>query len=98
MFASQKSLMPEIAFFINFVCLRLIVSSNTPSDLKVRLLKGLNRLCADFQLVLRIFLHYDCSICRPAVIRRMTGTLTKQITVSDQPVLNFSSLRSIPAD
>eukprot|EP01053_Blabericola_migrator_P006051 Blabericola_migrator_1__6050@NODE_304_length_10122_cov_30_576131_g248_i0_p1_GENE_NODE_304_length_10122_cov_30_576131_g248_i0NODE_304_length_10122_cov_30_576131_g248_i0_p1_ORF_typecomplete_len2159_score470_72Sec7/PF01369_20/3_4e03Sec7/PF01369_20/8_9e47Sec7_N/PF12783_7/2_9e03Sec7_N/PF12783_7/3_3e18Sec7_N/PF12783_7/1_3e03Sec7_N/PF12783_7/7_7e03Sec7_N/PF12783_7/1_3e03Sec7_N/PF12783_7/1_8e04DCB/PF16213_5/3_3e14DCB/PF16213_5/9_6e03DCB/PF16213_5/2_3e02DUF1981/PF09324_10/1_3e04DUF1981/PF09324_10/2_2e02D len=73
----RKNLIMETAFFIESVFMKLFGTSSSPFELKMRLLKFLAKIITDCQTLQRLYLHYDTSVNRPPIVRKLFMFLHK---------------------
>eukprot|EP01054_Gregarina_sp_Poly1_P004717 Gregarina_sp_Poly_1__4716@NODE_251_length_10668_cov_46_370814_g33_i1_p1_GENE_NODE_251_length_10668_cov_46_370814_g33_i1NODE_251_length_10668_cov_46_370814_g33_i1_p1_ORF_typecomplete_len1951_score322_90Sec7/PF01369_20/1_1e50Sec7/PF01369_20/7_6e03Sec7/PF01369_20/1_2e04Sec7_N/PF12783_7/8_1e16Sec7_N/PF12783_7/8_7e02Sec7_N/PF12783_7/2e03Sec7_N/PF12783_7/7_7e03DUF1981/PF09324_10/2_7e03DUF1981/PF09324_10/7_2e03DUF1981/PF09324_10/4_6e05Headcase/PF16002_5/0_11CLASP_N/PF12348_8/4_6e02CLASP_N/PF12348_8/0_4 len=78
----RKNLITEAAFFIDSIFLKLFGSSASSFDLKMRLLKSVMKVVTDCHTLQRLYLHHDCSVNRPPIVRKLFAFLTSIMSSS----------------
>ncbi|XP_010520510.1 PREDICTED: brefeldin A-inhibited guanine nucleotide-exchange protein 5-like [Tarenaya hassleriana] len=83
----RDSLKGEIGIFFPIIVLRSLDSSECPIDQKTGVLRMLEKVCKDSQLLVDVYVNYDCDLEAPNLFERMVTTLAKiaQGTQSTDP-------------
>lgn len=83
----RDSLKGEIGIFFPIIVLRSLDSSECPNDQKMGVLRMLEKVCKDPQMLVDVYVNYDCDLEAPNLFERMVTTLSKiaQGTQSTDP-------------
>ncbi|XP_078156946.1 HOPM interactor 7 [Carex rostrata] len=83
----RESLKGEIGVFFPLIVLRSLDSSDTPLTQRAAVLKMLEKVCKDSQMLADLFVNYDCDLEAPNLYERMVNALSKiaQGTVTADP-------------
>ncbi|EOA23306.1 hypothetical protein CARUB_v10019080mg [Capsella rubella] len=73
----RDSLKGEIGIFFPIIVLRSLDSSECPSDQKMGVLRMLEKVCKDPQMLVDVYVNYDCDLEAPNLFERMVTTLSK---------------------
>lgn len=73
----RESLKGEIGVFFPLIVLRSLDSSECPLNQKISVLRMLEKVCKDPQMLIDIFVNYDCDLEAPNLFERMVTTLSK---------------------
>ncbi|KAI3739034.1 hypothetical protein L2E82_29391 [Cichorium intybus] len=74
---SLELLQIEIGIFFPLIVLRSLDSSECPLNLKLIVIRMLEKICKDPQLLIDIYVNYDCDFEAPNSFERMVTTLSK---------------------
>ncbi|KAI3511298.1 hypothetical protein L1887_18447 [Cichorium endivia] len=74
---SLELLQIEIGIFFPLIVLRSLDSSECPLNLKLMVIRMLEKICKDPQLLIDIYVNYDCDFEAPNSFERMVTTLSK---------------------
>ncbi|KAL0722489.1 hypothetical protein Bca4012_037088 [Brassica carinata] len=67
----------EIGIFFPIIVLRSLDSSECPNDQKMGVLRMLEKVCKDPQMLVDVYVNYDCDLEAPNLFERMVTTLSK---------------------
>ncbi|KAJ4813394.1 Brefeldin A-inhibited guanine nucleotide-exchange protein 5 [Rhynchospora pubera] len=83
----RESLKGEIGVFFPLIVLRSLDSSDTALTQRAAVLRMLEKVCKDSQMLADLFVNYDCDLEAPNLYERMVNALSKiaQGTVSADP-------------
>ncbi|GAV73997.1 Sec7 domain-containing protein/DUF1981 domain-containing protein/Sec7_N domain-containing protein [Cephalotus follicularis] len=73
----RESLKGEIGVFFPLIVLRSLDGSECPINQKISVLRMLEKVCKDPQMLVDIFVNYDCDLVAPNLFERMVTTLSK---------------------
>ncbi|CAE6074869.1 unnamed protein product [Arabidopsis arenosa] len=73
----RDSLKGEIGIFFPIIILRSLDSSECPNDQKMGVLRMLEKVCKDPQMLVDVYVNYDCDLEAPNLFERMVTTLSK---------------------
>ncbi|KAF2611868.1 hypothetical protein F2Q70_00011899 [Brassica cretica] len=73
----RDSLKGEIGIFFPIIVLRSLDSSECPNDQKMGVLRMLEKVCKDPQMLVDVYVNYDCDLEAPNLFERMVTTLSK---------------------
>lgn len=85
----RESLKGEIGIFFPLVVLRSLDGLECPANQKISVLRMLEKVCKDPQMLVDIFVNYDCDLEAPNLFERMVTSLSRisQVTQSTDPNL-----------
>ncbi|MQL87481.1 hypothetical protein Taro_020024 [Colocasia esculenta] len=88
----RESLKGEIGVFFPLIILRFLDSTDGPINQRTSVLRMLEKVCKDPQMLADIFVNYDCDLEAPNLFERMVNALSKlsQGTLNADP--NASSI------
>ncbi|XP_027369108.1 brefeldin A-inhibited guanine nucleotide-exchange protein 5 isoform X2 [Abrus precatorius] len=73
----RESLKGEIGIFFPLIVLRPLDALEFPVNQKLSVLRMLEKVCKDPQMLVDIFVNYDCDLEAPNLFERMVTTLSK---------------------
>ncbi|GLT85637.1 hypothetical protein SLE2022_038230 [Rubroshorea leprosula] len=73
----RESLKGEIGVFFPLIILRSLESSEFPINHKMSVLRMLEKVCKDPQMLVDIYVNYDCDLEAPNLFERMVTSLSK---------------------
>ncbi|XP_057506724.1 brefeldin A-inhibited guanine nucleotide-exchange protein 5 isoform X2 [Actinidia eriantha] len=73
----RESLKGEIGIFFPLIVLRSLDSSECPLNQKMSVLRTLEKVCKDSQMLVDLYVNYDCDLVAPNLFERMVTTLSK---------------------
>ncbi|KAG6582539.1 Brefeldin A-inhibited guanine nucleotide-exchange protein 5, partial [Cucurbita argyrosperma subsp. sororia] len=73
----RESLKGEIGIFFPLIVLRSLDGTDFPVNQKIGVLKMLEKICREPQILVDIFVNYDCDLEAPNLFERMVTTLSK---------------------
>ncbi|KAL9325769.1 hypothetical protein ACSQ67_006414 [Phaseolus vulgaris] len=73
----RESLKGEIGIFFPLIVLRPLDGLEVPVNQKLSVLRMLEKVCKDPQMLVDIFVNYDCDLEAPNLFERMVTTLSK---------------------
>ncbi|CAH2065526.1 unnamed protein product [Thlaspi arvense] len=73
----RDSLKGEIGIFFPIIVLRSLDNSECPNDQKMGVLRMLEKVCKDPQMLVDVYVNYDCDLEAPNLFERMVTTLSK---------------------
>ncbi|GMY35231.1 brefeldin A-inhibited guanine nucleotide-exchange protein 5 [Fagus crenata] len=73
----RESLKGEIGVFFPLIVLRSLDGLECPVNQKLSVLRMLEKVCKDAQMLVDIFVNYDCDLEAPNLFERMVTTLSK---------------------
>ncbi|XP_022146951.1 brefeldin A-inhibited guanine nucleotide-exchange protein 5 isoform X2 [Momordica charantia] len=73
----RESLKGEIGIFFPLIVLRSLDGTDFPVNQKISVLKMLEKICREPQILVDIFVNYDCDLEAPNLFERMVTTLSK---------------------
>ncbi|XP_026389644.1 brefeldin A-inhibited guanine nucleotide-exchange protein 5-like [Papaver somniferum] len=73
----RESLKGEIGVFFPLIVLRSLDSSDSPLNQRTSVLRMLEKVCKDPQMLVDIFVNYDCDLEAPNLFERMVSALSK---------------------
>ncbi|OVA15766.1 SEC7-like [Macleaya cordata] len=102
----RESLKGEIGVFFPLIILRSLDSSDSPLNQRTSVLRMLEKVCKDPQMLVDIFVNYDCDLEAPNLFERMVSALSKiaqgtlnadpnSVTVSQTTSIKGSSLQCL---
>ncbi|KAJ3670258.1 hypothetical protein LUZ60_010582 [Juncus effusus] len=83
----RESLKGEIGVFFPLIVIRSLDSSDMPLTQRASVLRMLEKVCKDSQMLADLFVNYDCDLEAPNLYERMVNALSKiaQGTISADP-------------
>ncbi|KAG1347145.1 brefeldin A-inhibited guanine nucleotide-exchange protein 5 [Cocos nucifera] len=83
----RESLKGEIGVFFPLIILRFLDSSDSPTSQRTSVLRMLEKVCKDSQMLADLFVNYDCDLEAPNLFERMVNALSRiaQGTLSTDP-------------
>ncbi|XP_047330350.1 brefeldin A-inhibited guanine nucleotide-exchange protein 5-like isoform X2 [Impatiens glandulifera] len=102
----RESLKGEIGVFLPLIVLRSLDSTECPLNQKLSVLRMLEKICKDSQMLVDLFVNYDCDLEAPNLFERMVTTLSKlaqgtqsidpnSVTASQMGSIKSSSLQCL---
>uniref|UniRef100_A0A1D1YN54 Brefeldin A-inhibited guanine nucleotide-exchange protein 2 n=1 Tax=Anthurium amnicola TaxID=1678845 RepID=A0A1D1YN54_9ARAE len=102
----RESLKGEIGVFFPLIILRFLDNVESPSNQRTSVLRMLEKVCKDSQMLADIFLNYDCDLESPNLFERMVNALSRiaqgtlnadpnAISVSQNASIKGSSLQCL---
>ncbi|RWR76137.1 brefeldin A-inhibited guanine nucleotide-exchange protein 5 isoform X1 [Cinnamomum micranthum f. kanehirae] len=102
----RESLKGEIGIFFPVIILRSLDSSDSPLIQRTSVLRMLEKVCKDPQMLVDIFVNYDCDLEAPNLFERMVNALSRiaqgtlgedpnSITLSQTTTIKGSSLQCL---
>ncbi|KAG9443870.1 hypothetical protein H6P81_015210 [Aristolochia fimbriata] len=94
----RESLKGEVGVFFPLIILRSLDSSDTPLNQRTSVLRMLEKVCKDPQLLVDIFVNYDCDLEAPNLFERMVHSMSRiaQGTLNADPnAVNSSQTTSV---
>ncbi|XP_052182190.1 brefeldin A-inhibited guanine nucleotide-exchange protein 5 isoform X2 [Diospyros lotus] len=73
----RESLKGEIGIFFPLIVLRSLDGSEFPLNQKLSVLRMLEKVCRDPQMLVDLYVNYDCDLEAPNLFERMVNTLSK---------------------
>lgn len=73
----RESLKVEIGIFFPLIVLRSLDGSEYPLNLKLSVLRMLEKVCKDPQMLVDLYVNYDCDLDAPNAFERMVTTLSR---------------------
>ncbi|XWS26510.1 hypothetical protein CRYUN_Cryun26dG0038000 [Craigia yunnanensis] len=73
----RESLKGEIGVFFPLIVLRSLDGSDFPINQKMSVLRMLEKVCKDPQMLVDVYVNYDCDLEAPNLFERMVTTLSK---------------------
>ncbi|XP_038699983.1 brefeldin A-inhibited guanine nucleotide-exchange protein 5-like isoform X2 [Tripterygium wilfordii] len=73
----RESLKGEIGIFFPLIVLRSLDNSECPINQKTSVLRMLEKVCGDPQMLVDVYVNYDCDLEAPNLFERMVTTLSK---------------------
>lgn len=73
----RESLKVEIGIFFPLIVLRSLDGSEYPLNLKLSVLRMLEKVCKDPQMLVDLYVNYDCDLDAPNSFERMVTTLSR---------------------
>lgn len=73
----RESLKGEIGIFFPLIVLRTLDASDQPLALRMTVLRMLEKVCKDPQMLVDVFVNYDCDLEASNLFERMVTTLSK---------------------
>lgn len=73
----RESLKGEIGVFFPLIVLRSLDGSECPLDQKLSVLRMLEKVCKDSQMLVDLYVNYDCDLEAPNLFERMVTSLSK---------------------
>jgi guanine nucleotide-exchange factor len=73
----RESLKGEIGIFFPLIVLRSLDSSECSLNQKMSVLRMLEKVCKDSQMLVDLYVNYDCDLEAPNLFERMVTTLSK---------------------
>ncbi|KAK7265505.1 hypothetical protein RJT34_33125 [Clitoria ternatea] len=77
LFRFRESLKGEIGIFFPLIVLRPLDALEFPVNQKLSVLRMIEKVCKDPQMLVDIFVNYDCDLEAPNLFERMVTTLSK---------------------
>ncbi|KAH9621241.1 hypothetical protein KSS87_019631 [Heliosperma pusillum] len=83
----RESLKGEIGIFFPLIVLRYLDNAECPPNQRLSVLRMLEKVCKDPQMLVDIFVNYDCDLDAPNLFERMVTTLSRiaQGTLGSDP-------------
>ncbi|KAL9247405.1 hypothetical protein vseg_020841 [Gypsophila vaccaria] len=83
----RESLKGEIGIFFPLIVLRYLDNADCPPNQRLSVLRMLEKVCKDPQMLVDIFVNYDCDLDAPNLFERMVTTLSRiaQGTLASDP-------------
>ncbi|XP_074312417.1 brefeldin A-inhibited guanine nucleotide-exchange protein 5 [Silene latifolia] len=83
----RESLKGEIGIFFPLIVLRYLDNAECPPNQRLSVLRMLEKVCKDPQMLVDIFVNYDCDLDAPNLFERMVTTLSRiaQGTLASDP-------------
>ncbi|XP_077214476.1 HOPM interactor 7 isoform X2 [Tasmannia lanceolata] len=102
----RESLKGEIGVFFPIIILRSLDSSDSPLSQRTSVLRMLEQVCKDSQMLVDMFVNYDCDLEAPNLFERMVHALSRiaqgtlnadpnSITLSQTTSIKGSSLQCL---
>ncbi|XP_034700058.1 brefeldin A-inhibited guanine nucleotide-exchange protein 5 isoform X2 [Vitis riparia] len=102
----RESLKGEIGVFFPLIVLRSLDGSDFPVNQRISVLRMLEKVCKDPQMLVDIYVNYDCDLEAPNLFERMVTTLSKiaqgtqnadpnSVAVSQTTTIKGSSLQCL---
>lgn len=102
----RESLKGEIGIFFPLIVLRSLDGSECPPNQRISVLRMLEKVCKDPQMLVDIYVNYDCNLEAPNLFERLVTTLSKitqgtlnavpnSVTVSQATQVKGSSLQCL---
>ncbi|KDP33992.1 hypothetical protein JCGZ_07563 [Jatropha curcas] len=73
----RESLKGEVGVFFPLIVLRSLDGSECPINQKMSVLRMLEKVCKDPQMLVDVYVNYDCDLEAPNLFERMVTTLSK---------------------
>ncbi|KAJ4835000.1 Brefeldin A-inhibited guanine nucleotide-exchange protein 5 [Turnera subulata] len=73
----RESLKGEVGIFFPLIVLRSLDGSDFPVSQKLSVLRMLEKVCKDPQMLVDVYVNYDCDLEAPNLFERMVTTLSK---------------------
>ncbi|KAK4784611.1 hypothetical protein SAY86_018979 [Trapa natans] len=73
----RESLKGEIGIFFPLIVLRSLDGLDSPTTQKLCVLRMLEKICKDPQMLVDVYVNYDCDLEAPNLFERMVTTLSK---------------------
>lgn len=73
----RESLKVEIGIFFPLIVLRSLDGSDYPLNLKLSVLRMLEKICKDSQMLVDLYVNYDCDLNAPNCFEKMVTTLSR---------------------
>ncbi|KAL1806265.1 hypothetical protein ACET3Z_029333 [Daucus carota] len=73
----RECLKGEIGIFFPLIILRSLEGTECPLNQKLNVLRMLEKVCKDSQMLVDIYVNYDCDLQAPNLFERMVVTLSK---------------------
>ncbi|KAK9274482.1 hypothetical protein L1049_021730 [Liquidambar formosana] len=94
----RESLKGEIGVFFPLIVLRSLDGSECPLNQKISVLRMLEKVCKDPQMLVDIYVNYDCDLEAPNLFERMVTTLSRMAQgtqISDPTSVAVSQTTSV---
>ncbi|EEF46181.1 guanine nucleotide-exchange, putative [Ricinus communis] len=73
----RESLKGEVGVFFPLIVLRSLDGSECPINQKMSVLRMLEKVCKDPQMLVDVYVNYDCDLEAPNLFERLVNTLSK---------------------
>ncbi|XP_050218779.1 brefeldin A-inhibited guanine nucleotide-exchange protein 5 [Mercurialis annua] len=73
----RESLKGEVGVFFPLIVLRSLDGSECPINQKMSVLRMVEKVCKDPQMLVDVYVNYDCDLEAPNLFERMVNTLSK---------------------
>ncbi len=73
----RLNLKPQIEIFFREICLNILEAASSSFNQKWMVLQGVRTVCDDAQIVVDIFVNYDCDLSAANVFERLVDDLSK---------------------
>ncbi|KAH8504679.1 hypothetical protein H0E87_012060 [Populus deltoides] len=73
----RESLKGEVGVFFPLIVLRSLDGAECPANQKMSVLRMLEKVCKDPQMLVDVYVNYDCDLEAPNLFERMVTTLSK---------------------
>ncbi|XVE53803.1 hypothetical protein DITRI_Ditri03aG0031500 [Diplodiscus trichospermus] len=93
----RESLKGEIGVFFPLIVLRSLDGSDFPMNQKMSVLRMLEKVCKDPQVLVDVYVNYDCDLEAPNLFERMVTTLSKMAQGAQNADQNSVALNQTPS-
>ena len=73
----RKHLKSQIEIFFKEICLNILAASSSSFEQKWLVVQGITTVCSEAQIVIDIYVNYDCDLAAANVFERLVDDLSK---------------------
>ncbi|CAB4064356.1 ARFGEF [Lepeophtheirus salmonis] len=73
----RKYLKSQIEIFFKEICLNILEAASSSFEQKWKVIQGISKICEDPQIVVDIFVNYDCDLNAANIFERLVDDLSK---------------------
>ena len=73
----KRHLKPQIEIFFKEICLNILEATTSSFEQKWLVIEGIGKICMDAQMVVDIYVNYDCDLSSANIFERMVDLLSK---------------------
>ena len=73
----KRNLKPQIEIFFKEICLNILEATTSSFEQKWLVIEGIGKICMDAQMVIDIYVNYDCDLSAANIFERIVDLLSK---------------------
>ena len=73
----KRHLKSQIEIFFKEICLNILEATTSSFDQKWLVIEGISKICNDAQMVIDIYVNYDCDLAAANIFERLVDILSK---------------------
>ena len=73
----KRHLKPQIEIFFKEICLNILEATTSSFEQKWLVIEGIGKICMDAQMVVDIYVNYDCDLSAANIFERVVDLLSK---------------------